>query len=267
MGETFEEPVGIITEDRDALFFFMGELPERAYTFQLVDPSGHVITSSSNIGGVSIQVKRVNNWFLFRVKFPPADINTDYVGNWKFRVRIDAPRQWADSLSRYNSPGMHRMSFAASVGSDYKLAASLAPGIVQIGEPIRMRAALTDGGWPSPSARVPVTIHRPDGNGDSGELYDDGAHGDDAVGDGIFGGTYNNTTSRGVYRFDFRSNGVTERGEAVIRQANRSQFVGEPADDPKESDCISCRFLRIIIWFGLIILLILLTLLWRIYRR
>lgn len=247
LGEALEVPIGIITEDREALFFFIGELPEGAYIFELIDPQNQVITSTATIGGMSVHVKRINNWSLFRVKFPPADINRDYVGIWKFRVQLDP--KWADSLwsmSRLTevwvSPsiesGRHRMSFAASVGSDYKLAASLAPGIVLVGEPIHMRAALTEGGWPSPNARVDVVIRRPDGGIYSQRLYDDGVHGDDAAGDGIFGETYTSTVPGGTYRFDFRSDGVTERGESVVRVASRSQFVGAPSDDPKPGECI-----------------------------
>lgn len=162
--------------------------------------------------------------------------------------------------------GIHRVSFAASVGSDYKLAASLAPGEVLVGEAIHMRAALTEGGWPSPAADVTATIHRPDGGTAAVELLDDGAHGDDAPGDGIFGGTYAGTVPGGVYRFDFNSDGTTERGEPVTRVTTLSQYVGRHADDPQPGACIPCPLLRWIIIIALLLLLLILLVLWRCCR-
>ena len=220
----------------------------------------------------------MNNWSLFLAKFPAADITHDYIGIWRFRVRIEEPDKWLDSLvakqrtayfpsTNFGEDGRHRMSFAASVGSDYRLAVSLAPGIVLVGDPIQMRAALTDGGWPSPDGRVDVTIQGPDGGIDSQTLFDDGVHGDDLSADGIFGGTYTNTVPRGVYRFNFHSDGTTERGEEVHRYANRSQFVGVPSDDPKEEECIPCKLLKSLIWFGIILLIIIVILLVRVSRR
>jgi hypothetical protein len=232
-GETLEVPVGIITEDREALFFFIGELPREAYVFELVDPKHRVITSSASVGGMSVQMKQQNNWSFFRVKFPAPDINRDYVGEWKFRVRVGDPARWAKERRK---AGKDRMSFAASVGSDYRLAVSLTPEIVPMGNPIHMRATLTDGGWPSPKATVTVTVKRPDGVIHFQRLFDDGAHGDEAAGDAIFGGDYTSTEKGGVFHFLFRSDGTTERGEKAPREASRDHFVGEHAPDVKVTE-------------------------------
>lgn len=279
LGQTLEVPVGIITDDREAMFFFIGELPEQAYVFELVDPKNHVMTSTGTIGGMSVQVKQMNNWSLFRVKFPPVDINTDYVGIWKFRVRIDDPAKWVDTTRSYKygsvtqtphhfgQNGMHRMSFAASVGSNYKLVTSLSPGVVLNGQTIHMRAALTEAGWPSPRGHISVTITRPNGNVDSQNLFDDGAHGDDATGDGIFGGDYTKTAVGGVYEFMFTSNGTTERGESVTRQDTKSQYVGAPTEDPKPKPCISCFWIRTIIVVIVLLLIAIILLLRRVSAR
>lgn len=272
VGETLEVPVGIITEDRTALFFFIGELPENAYIFELVNPRGDVITSSSTVGGMSVQVRKQKNWTFFRVNFPAPEINLDYVGTWNFRVRVAAPDKWIREplgLSHsgavgFGANGRQRMSFQAAVGSDYRLAAAVGPEIVQVGETIHLRAALTEGGWPSPNASVRATVSRPDGGTDSVDLHDDGAHNDGDPGDGIFGAAYTNTVQGGVYLFGFRSDGVTERGENVVRMAERSQFVGSPRADPEPDDCIPCLLLR---WFLLLTLVLLLWIVWLHYRR
>ncbi|MBI3578485.1 MAG: choice-of-anchor D domain-containing protein, partial [Ignavibacteriales bacterium] len=275
LGQTLEVPIGVITDDREAIFFFIGELPEQAYIFELVDPKNHVMSSTGTIGGMSVQIKQMNNWSVFRVKFPPADINTDYVGIWKFRVHIDNPAQWVDTTrspkyvagthasSHFGQGGIHRMSFAASVGSNYKLATSLSPGIVLTGQTIHMRAALTEAGWPSPRGHISVTTTRPNGTVDSQNLFDDGAHGDDAAGDGIFGGDYTKAAVDGVYKFMFTSNGTTERGESVTRQAVKSQYVGAPTDDPKSKPCISCFWIRTIIAIIILLLIAIILLLRR----
>ena len=266
LNETLEVPVGIITEDREALFFFIGELPEEAYIFELVDPLGTVITSSATVGGMSVQVKEKANWTFFRVNFPAPDINLDYVGIWKFRVRIESPEKWVHEpfatgstlVGGFGTDGRHRMSFQASVGSNYRLAAAVGPEVVQVGETILLRAALTNGGWPSPDAVVRATVGRPDGGTGLVDLHDDGAHSDGDPGDGVFGASYTNTVPGGVYRFDFRSDGVTERGEDVVRMATRSQFVGTPRADPEPGDCIPCDLLK---WIFVVLIVLLLVLL------
>ena len=272
LGESLEVPIGIITEDREALFFFIGELPEQAYVFELIDPDGDVVTTSSSIGGMSVQIKKKANWTFFRVKFPAPAINLEYVGIWKFRVRIGEPDKWAEKPAAthgfsnvgFGADGRHRMSFQASVGSNYNLAAAVGPQVVHIGEAIRLRAALTEGGWPSPGAVVKATIGRPDGTAAMVDLIDDGTHNDDEAGDGIFGANYTNTHPGGVYQFEFRSDGLTERGETVTRMATRSQFVGTPRADPEPKDCLPCLILR---WILTVIIVLLLLLVWYTYRR
>lgn len=278
LNQTLEVPIGIITDDREALFFFIGELPEQAYIFELVDPQNKVVTSSSMIGGMSVQVKKLNNWMFFRLKFPPPDVNTDYVGIWKFRVRIDDPSKWTQELSammkaqvkqssQFGISGTHRMSITASVGSNYRLAASLLPGVVMVGEPIRIRAALTNAGWPSLQGNISVAITRPDGSVNTERLYDDGLHGDEGSGDGIFGLSYYGTKLRGVYQFTFTSMGITDRGETVTRQAALNHFVGIPKPDPEKPVCIPCKLLRTLMAVFLVLLVTMIIFLWRILKN
>jgi len=272
-GEIFEETIGIISEDREAFFFFIGELPEELYVFELIDPLNQVITTNSTIGGMSVHIKRMNNWSIFKINFPPVDVSQNYVGDWKLRVRLDAPK--LDSLLTYHTTikttstfnqtlatGRYRLSFAASVGSNYKLDANLAPGIVQVGEPIYVQANLTEGGWPAPKAQVHISVIRPDGTTEEHQLFDDGAHYDGSTGDAIFGGVYTNTIPGGIYRFDFRSVGQTERGESAIRVASRSQFVGNPSEDIDKETCMPCWLIRLYWILLLLFLIMVIIILW-----
>jgi hypothetical protein len=261
--EKLEVPVGIISEDREALFFCIGDLPEEAYIFELVDPSGQVITSSATLGGMSVQVQRLNNWSWFRVRFPQIDIDMAHVGTWVFRVRIDGPQKWLKGDGRggyigtYGGGEASRIAVAASVKSNYKLHASAHPQVVLTGEPLNLRAALTNGGWPAPNSSVFVTVTRPDGGVDQVELLDKGAAGNEPLEDGIFTNHYTKTDQRGVYDCYFRSTGVTDRGEAVVREARLSQFVGKPVDDPRPDDpCKPSRAVTILVWVIAVLLVL-----------
>jgi len=131
-----------------------------------------------------------------------------------------------------------------------------------------MQASLTDGGWPSPGATVTVTVARPDGGVNSNTLFDDGAHEDQAPGDGIFGANYISTHPGGVYDFYFHSTGTTTRGENVTREALRTQFVGTPSSDPRSLPCIPCLLLRFLVLFILaLIALLLVALDWKRVRE
>ena len=268
--QTLEVPVGVISEDREALFFFIGDLPEDAYIFELIDPTGQVITSTAMIGGMSVQVQRHDNWSWFRVKFPELTMSSTHVGTWRFRVRIESPEKWVrgargESYSgTYDQSGMHRMSVAASVKSNYRMAASVRPESVLTGEPLNLNAEITNGGWPSPDATVAVTITRPDGSVDQAVLIDRGASGTQADADGVFSNDYLDTDLRGVYQLLFQSDGITDRGETVTRQVLLSKFVGMPTGDPVEGECVSCRLAKGLVWIGIILLLMIL---WSVRRR
>lgn len=273
VGEVLEIPFNIITDDREAIFFFIGEFPENYYTFEFIDPRNNVITSNSTIGEMFIHTNRMNNWSIFRVKFPPADITNNYVGAWKFRVRFNIDQ--SDSLLklvRYNNSLVgfdslykmrHRISFAASVGSNYKMNTNVGPEVVLFGEKLYLRASLTENGWPAQNASVTATIHRSDGEIHTVDLFDDGIHMDDALEDGIFGGIYTGTIITGVYQIDFRSQGITERGEHVTRVSSCSQFIGIPSEDPEPEDCISCLSLKWLIAIIIILLILILLFIWR----
>ena len=257
-GQTLEIPVGIISEDREALFFFIGDLPESAYIFELVDPEGQVISSSATIGGMSVQVKQHNNWTWFRVLFPELDVSNKHIGTWIFRIRIESPEKWFKTepgennayVGGYMNNGMHRMSVAASVKSNYKMDVSVQPETVLVGDKLLVQAKLTNGGWPAPDASVNVTITRPDGSVNQMKL-NPSVEENEA---GVFINAYTDTSLRGVYDFLFRSTGRTDRGEVVTREARISHFVGKPAEDPTKTPGKPPKQPTILIWIIIIML-------------
>ena len=63
------------------------------------------------------------------------------------------------------------------------------------------------------------------------ELYDDGAHGDEKVGDGIFSNVFDNTLVAGVYKYHFKISGHNQR---IYYENNDPQ---RPTHAPFEREC------------------------------
>ena len=93
------------------------------------------------------------------------------------------------------------------------------------GEPIGMRAVLTDPAGPIAGAEVAVTVQHPDGTTNRFRLRDDGLHGDGVEGDGIFEFPYRRTTQVGSYNFSFQAQGQTSSGAPFTRAETQSAYV------------------------------------------
>jgi hypothetical protein len=152
----------------------------------------------------------------------------------------------------------------ASVGSDYRLRASVTPGIVLVGQPLRLTARTTEAWWPNPAATVSVTATLPDGSVTTASLFDDGAHADGQAADADFAADFTNTYQKGYYEFLVRSVGTTSRNEVVVREQLLTKYVGPPdPPTPGPGDCIPCQLLRWIIAFAILLLLAIFWLVWR----
>jgi len=60
---------------------------------------------------------------------------------------------------------------------------------------------------------------------DSLELYDDGTHGDETPGDGIYTNIYDDTDVEGIYTFSFTGKGVTPAGISYTRESTSQGYV------------------------------------------
>lgn len=257
--------IDIVTSDRSADFLAVSDLfriKGMEFRVMLQDPTGQIMESGAAIGGISVHVKSWGNCKLVRVKFPPRNMSDCYAGTWKVYLQ-PVPERMVSELTSLNvtasMPNSIPIAVMASVGSDYRLQASLTPGEVLEGQPIHIIAQTSEAWWPNPEATVTATVTKPDGSSVSELLYDDGQHNDGNNHDATFGLDFTKTSQKGVYTFLIRSMGVTDRGESVTREALLTKYVGSKIPPrPTEEGCLPCWLLRLI--FALILLLLLLIL-------
>jgi hypothetical protein len=239
--------VNIADCDRDADFLILSESFRDShpyYSIYLKDPKGQVITPSSTIGGIAVHIKEWGNAQLVRVKFPPRSEADTYSGEWKLFIKpepmvvesrkvppkkkstsrtatYDTIEDYAVTLA-YN---FYPVGFAVSVGSDYRMKASVTKAKVYKNQPINLGAELTEAWWPAPNGSVTVDVRKPNGSRETKIMYDDGLHEDGAARDGKFGLVYRSTYQTGYYEFLFRGTGYTERGYKVKREELLSKHV------------------------------------------
>jgi peptidoglycan/xylan/chitin deacetylase (PgdA/CDA1 family) len=98
----------------------------------------------------------------------------------------------------------------------------------QLGERIDIKAELVNGENRMTGASVMARVRRPDASIDDLTLYDDGMHGDEEAGDGLYASTYGNTSVRGSYEVAVTAGGslATRRYERV---SNLTVMVGSIA--------------------------------------
>ncbi len=263
--------VEIVSCDRDADFLIVSDLfriPGFEAQLVLQDPTGQIIIPGATIGGIGVHIKSGNNFKLFRLKFPDRSKASTYVGTWKLYLMPMSDESVAaldKCRSAMQGVGGHLpIAFMVAVGSDYRLEAHITPGEVLVGQPLHITAKTTEAWWPNPDATVSVTVNKPDGSQLTLSLYDDGLHGDGGANDATFGLDFTGAGQKGYYEFLVRSQGVTTRGESVVREEYLAKYVGKSLPDrPTEEECIPCWLLRLIIVVAL--LLLLLIFIWLVY--
>ena len=111
------------------------------------------------------------------------------------------------------------------------------------GAPVVITASLFYSTTPVSGAIVQAHVTRPDGGEGSVPLLDDGLPPDDAVGDGIYSGTYTDTTEGGFYYVLVEANG-TYASQTFHRTAqtvfpvaaDSATLSGDYADQPKDDN-------------------------------
>lgn len=266
--------VNIVACDRDADFLIISELFKiRGFELQiyLQDPTGQVMEAGAVIGGIAIHVKSWDKYKLVRIKFPSRVESQTYTGTWRLFLRPFQTHPSAElthMMSSASSPkGNVTVAFMAAVGSDYRLQAGLTPGEILVGQSLHITATLTEAWWPRPGATVTVSATRPNGMHTSQLMFDDGLHADGTAGDGVYGVDFTNTGQKGYYEFLVRSQGQTERGENVTREAFLAKFIGpKPPDRPAGRACLPCWLVRVIFIIILFLLFAILIILIRCYK-
>ena len=225
----------VVIYDRDGI-----RLP-----FFLETAAGEIVDLTAVPPGFQIRPGITNTARFIEVRMPP-DEPERCAGTWKLTIRHDGqacrimpasdhasattfqaeqfgfgfqPRQCRE----HKSPLMYGV--AIGVGSNFRMLPFVQPGIIRIGEPIRLNAVVSEFGLPVTGCLVTVTARAPDGTVRDLSLLDDAAHDDDEANDGNYGALFSYTYQEGTYEFTFHATGKSRDGEPVQREAVRSKYV------------------------------------------
>jgi hypothetical protein len=266
--------------------------------FFLKTPAGETIDLTAVPPGFQIRPGITNTARFVEVKFP-LDEATRYAGTWKLIVVHDGracfvrgdgpevgrthtnpplayvyhPKDFGFGFQPvvckpWGDPIMY--GFAIGVGSNFRMLPFVDPGVVRVGEPLRLIAEVSECGFPVTGCVVTVDSRAPDGTTHSFTMIDDGAHDDGAADDGDYGHRFLQTYVEGTYEFFFRATGYSRDGEAVYREATRSKYIegrvplGPGDGTPQDDECCEqnqrlLRFIAILLFLILVVLI----LIWR----
>lgn len=166
---------------------------------------------------------------------------------------------------------------AIGVGSNFSMLPFVQPGIIRVGEAVKLDAIVSEFGLPVLGCNVTVRSLSPDNRISNLVLYDDGSHNDNQSDDGTYTNVYNETYVGGSYQFTFKATGRSRDGEAVTREYVLSKYIqGRLPVDPenpstgqvpdrgnKECCALLVRYFKVLLVLMALILIILLVLLTR----
>lgn len=274
--------------------------------FWLRSPQGEIIELTTVPPGFQIRPGMTNTARFIEVRLPQGEPDR-YAGQWHVVVRHDGKQcvaKGVPSAATWTAgptggaptglPATHvsvnegvgfgftskrckpnltdpvMYGIALGAGSNFRMFPFVEPGIVTVGDPIRLNALVSEFSLPVIGCTVTVDARAPGGTVTSLTLHDDGAHDDGATDDGDYGGRFLYTQAEGMYEFLFRARGTSRDGEPVMREATLSKYVegrdklvppgGGTRPGTKDECCTKIeRWVRII---GIVLVLILIVLIW-----
>ena len=178
-----------------------------------------------------------------QVEYGEAPITDSITAAATYYITNTIPGTWTLTVSGVDT-GAEGVLYAANVvvESDVLLSTDSDRDLYTIGDTAVVTASLTAGGSGVSGATVQATIHRADGIAEIIPLYDDGAHNDGAVRDGLYGGSYTVAVS-GYHVFRASAEGTVDdepfRREAqgiFIVASQAASLSGSYADYPVDED-------------------------------
>jgi len=205
----------------------------------LVTPSGATIDSATAAADSDIEYISAETYEYYIINSPEG-------GRWDARV-----------YGEETSYPDEAYSLSVTGETDLRVYGSFYDDNLEVKQPINLLVTLTNGGTPVTEAVVvgqvtpPVFSHsRGDRFGDDDPPYfntthplqpldsdsvitllDDGAHGDGAADDGVYGAIYTNTSVPGSYIFDLHASGTTPTGDTYTRETLSSIFMNSSQAD------------------------------------
>ncbi len=288
-GETHRIPFEVLRGDVGGLVVVYDKLGAGRLPYYLETPLGEIIDVTSLPTGFQIRHGITETARFTEFRNPAGEVNR-YAGTWNLVV-MHQGRLCRDDKKYFTTHYTHAThdqytsnfgfvsgdcfaysdpvdyGFSIGVGSNLRMQAYVTPGIVKIGEPIHLTAAIAEAGLPSIDCNVTVTARTPGGAVSHLTLYDDGFHVDGEPDDGEYANDFTATNESGGYEFLFRATGYSRDGEPIIREALRSKYVEgivpitPPANRTDDDRC--CLFIKRLVMIGLVLLVIIILLLLR----
>ena len=187
-----------------------------SFTMQVHAPDGTLVTNGTP--GVDIFQDATHEVYQF---------GTMASGSWVVVVQsLGTNAEFKAALSGHGNLARMETWLDGGTNLEYRL----------VGEPIGMRAVLTDAAGPIVDAEVTAIVRHPDGTTNRFRLRDDGLHGDNAEGDGIYAFPYARTTQMGSYLFLFQAQGRTSSGATFAREETQADYLTRNPETHGDAD-------------------------------
>ncbi len=167
-------------------------------------------------------------------------------GRWQMVIQRACPEPCPERSrreSRGDDDGSAPVSFSAYVTQESELTLSADGEWYRRGQAFIITATLASPAGPVPGAAVEAEMVRPDGSSQMIFLLDDGAHHDQAAGDGVYGGIYSEANVGGYYPLFVSAYGTWqgrefERGAEMLVPVypQSASLAGTYADQGQDTD-------------------------------
>lgn len=182
---------------------------------ELVNPQGITIDSAFAAGDPNITFNSYSTNEFYRVDSPDS-------GQWTLRVIGVAIAGGGEESYRVSVAGHSSIELDIAFAGDNYLEQ----------DTVIINAILTEENLPLPGAVLKAGIESPADplNADSLVLFDDGAHGDGAPADGVYGNFYTDTDSLGGYNVDVSAAGTSASAGPFTRQSSHTFAILPPPE-------------------------------------
>ncbi|MDT8385745.1 MAG: choice-of-anchor D domain-containing protein [Gammaproteobacteria bacterium] len=289
VGETHRIAFEVLRGDVNGLVVVYDKLGLGRLPYYLESPNGEIIDVTAIPAGFQVRHGVTETARFTEFRNPLAE-EQRYAGTWHLVIKHEG--KLCRDLKDYQNWHVNRLQaehrehlqfgfvfgdcidydqpvdygFSIGIGSNLRMQAYVTPGVVKVGEPIHLSAAVSEAGLPTTGCNVTVQARAPSGATSHLALYDSGYFDDGEVDDGEYANHFYATHESGGYEFLFRATGYSRDGKPIIREALRSKYVEgnqpiiPPENRPEDDRC--CRLLVRLLAVGLVLLFIAVLLLW-----
>jgi len=222
-GQTKVQSVPVDSAVEEAIFSLSWNNSGSDLELTLTSPSGKNVDPQTAIQDPAIEFVSGQTYQYYKIRNPEP-------GNWNVSVHAVSASMRSQSIHVVKSVDEGE-SYNLSIQATTQLTLDVVIGSDnhEVGTPLHLQASLSDKG-PITSARVSLSVFRPDQELDTLVLYDDGLHADGVAADGIYGNFYARTNVPGSYRLLIKSSGETVSLGRFHREVTMSRAVVDATD-------------------------------------